>query len=239
MTGRKSFNRGITIMKLLADKGSMTASALARELDLNQSSVSRLLQSLIGAGFVYKPSFQQFAMDYGVLTFAGIALKHFPLASIAAKVCNRIHDRLDCGAAVAVLHEDHLLYMAFIGDNAESNLKLVDDSNFPIHESSLGLVLNYAQGQEVFLRVISQSLLKAGSIQTADELFQKVDASMQTQGIFCLSMSSKKSFNAALPFEYEGRLAALAIFSHKKTLSAERCKTILREGVEQLTTGGR
>lgn len=212
----------------------MTASGLARELGLNQSSVSRLLQSLIQAGFVYKPSFQQFKLSYGVLTFAGIALEHFPLVSIGAKCCNSIHDQYGCGVTVGLIHEEHLLYMAHIADHTDSQLRVVNGLDFPLHMSSLGLLLSYIQGKEYFFRVISNSLkLVQTEKKTVDELYQFVHDSVKNDK--CLFLSSDigryNKFNAAIPFEYDGQLAALAIFSQEKSFSVSKCRKILENGL--------
>ncbi len=234
MNGRQSFNRGIVIMKLLAKNGSMTASGLARELGLNQSSVSRLLQSLIQAGFVYKPSFQQFKLSYGILTFAGIALEHFPLVSIGSKCCNSIHDQYGCGVTVGVIHEEHLLYMAHIADHTDSQLRVVNGLDFPLHMSSLGLLLSYIKGKKYFFRVISNSLKLVETGKSVDELYKFVHDAVKNDKCLCLpsNIGRYNKFNAAIPFEYDGQLAALAIFSQEKSFSISKCRKVLEHGLE-------
>jgi len=231
MTGRKSFNRGIAIMKLLATNGSMTASAIARELDIDQSSASRLMKSLILAGFVYKPSFQQFALDYGILAFAGIALDHFPLTTDGGKCCNSIHDKYGCGATVGVLHEEHLLYMAFITENTDSRLKVINDVDFPVHTSSLGLLLSYIKGKEYFHKIVSASLKRLNDNRTSDELYDFVHDSINNSDVLYMPSFGINKFNAAIPFEYKGQMAALAIFSEKKNFSVAKCEKILNDGL--------
>jgi DNA-binding IclR family transcriptional regulator len=223
-------------MKLLAQNGSMTASALARELGLNQSSVSRLLQSLIQAGFVYKPSFQQFKLDYGILTFAGIALDHFPLVSIGAKCCNSIHDQYGCAVTVGVLHEEHLLYLALVAEHADSQLRVVNGLDFPLHISSLGLLLSYVNGRKFFFRAISNSLKQLDTGKTVDELYDLVDDIVRNNNFMFLpsSLGRYNKFNAAIPFEYDGQLAALAIYSEEKDFSAKKCQKILENGLTMI-----
>ena len=67
MKGRQSFNRGLEMLRLLAERGPMSGAALARELRIGQSSASRLLQSLQEAKLVRKPGLHRFDLDYGLL----------------------------------------------------------------------------------------------------------------------------------------------------------------------------
>ena len=235
MSGRQSFNRGITIMKLLAENGSMTASALARELGLNQSSVSRLLQSLIHAGFVYKPSFQQFKLDYGILTFAGIALKNFPLTSAAASCCDMLHEKTGLGATVALMRDEKLLYMARVHPHIDSSLDMIDDSDFPIHMSSLGLALSYQLGRESFKKIITQSLIKHGRASTQEtKLYAQVKNSFEKYGFLYLLDYGDNQLNAAGLFEYEEVTAAIALYSPSQKLPPEKCREYLLNGIKTL-----
>ena len=235
MSGRQSFNRGLTIMKLLAENGSMSASAIARELCLNQSSVSRLLQSLIQAGFVCKPSFQKFQLDYGVLTFAGIALENFPLTSAAASCCNILHERTKLGAVVTLLNDDHLLYMARIHDAADASLSLVDNIYFPIHLSSPGLALAYAEGEERFKKLVSASISKHEDFSyKEDELFDLVNNSFNHCGFLYLKDFDGNKMKAATLFKYHDRVAALSVYSSSRNITISECRKILDDGVELL-----
>ncbi|MBN2643145.1 MAG: helix-turn-helix domain-containing protein [Victivallales bacterium] len=234
MIGRQSFNRGIAIMKLLAANGGMTASDIARELEINQSSVSRLLQSLISAGFVYKPGFQRFALDYGILTFAGVALDNFPLASAAAKVCNSIHERHSCGVAVAVLSAGRLLYLAFTGEAPDSGLKLIDDSDYPIHRSSLGLVLCCTVGEQTFMELVPDSIRRHEDTINANILYRMVREDLSATGVYRLNQNVNGGFNAARPFIYSGRPAALGIFHHGRSIDSETATAVLGQGVKAL-----
>ena len=74
----QSLDRGLKVLELLAENDKMTASAIAEKLGLHQSSASRLLNSLVTAGLVCKPSFHSFSLDYGVLLFAGKCSRDSP-----------------------------------------------------------------------------------------------------------------------------------------------------------------
>jgi DNA-binding IclR family transcriptional regulator len=235
MSGRQSFNRGITIMKLLAKNGSMTASALARELGLNQSSVSRLLQSLIRAGFVYKPSFQKFKLDYGILTFAGIALENFPLASASVTCCNTLHKKTNMGTAIALLHDERLLYMARVHAHIDSSLNLIDNSDFPIHLSSLGLALSYQRGRESFKKIITRSIKNWGTDTAQEpELYSLVKNSFEQYGFLYLLNYGYNKMNAAGLFQYEDTIASIALYSTSAKISPDECRKYLLEGIELL-----
>ena len=106
MNGIQSLDRGLEILKLLAEEGRITASFAAARLGIHQSSASRLLMSLQKAGLVRKPDFHSFAPDFGLLSFAGMAMEGFPEAAASVEVCDRIARESGHCASVATLMLD-------------------------------------------------------------------------------------------------------------------------------------
>ena len=159
----QSLDRGMKIMGLLADRGPLSATAIAAELGIHQSSASRLLSVLFDSGFVRKPSYHSFALDYGALVFAGRAMHCFPAIPAAASACNRIARETGLNATVGMLWQDRLLYLT--RTNADSSIVLIDNSDFAIHESSLGRCLACERGREASVELFIRSL---GSAERAD-----------------------------------------------------------------------
>jgi len=235
----QSLTRGMTVLRLLARHGTLTASAIAEALGLHQSSASRLLRSLQLAGFVYKPDFHSFGIDYGALLFAGTAMEGFAEMGAAAQVCSDLHARTGFGAAAAVLWENRLIYLAFVGDSAGGDLKLVDDSSFPVHESTLGLCLAVAAGPEVLRTVIAESLRRSESacgaeVTVVDRIAIETEAAVSEYGFVYFSKRGQNNFNGAVPFATPRGRAALALFGREGDVPAAQLKAMLDESTAMI-----
>src|SRR5699024_3692979 len=66
----RALARGLYVLRRLVESGPMSATELARELGLHQSSISRVMATLGEAGFVRKDEHGRFVPDYGVITLA-------------------------------------------------------------------------------------------------------------------------------------------------------------------------
>ena len=74
----QALTRGLEVLRLVAEaRGPMTSTEIARRVGLHQSWVSRVLGTLIEAGYVRKPSYHGFAADYGVLALGGNSARQF------------------------------------------------------------------------------------------------------------------------------------------------------------------
>ncbi|OGV48573.1 MAG: hypothetical protein A2X49_05315 [Lentisphaerae bacterium GWF2_52_8] len=228
--GIQSLERGMALLKILSEKGPQTASTLARGLGIHQSSASRLLLSLQKAGFVRKPAYHSFALDYGVLSFAGIAMAHFPIIGASAKISALLHNETGCGAAVAILQDDRLLYLSRIASSSDGRPILVDDSSFPLHRSALGLLLAHGKGKKEFCRLMKNSAESLGEPVSELGLYRMVTDSLSKHGILFLRDWQGHKFNAVRLFEADGRQGALAIFSGQKDQPLGKLKACLEKG---------
>ncbi len=230
--GRQSFNRGIRILEILAEGGASSASAIAAELGINQSSASRLLQSLQQAGLVYKPSFHSFALDLGILRLAGIAMTSFPIVKEAVNVCNELHRTYAYGFSVATLEQGNLLHLAKIQENADAAIEMVESKSFPISQSSMGRCLAAIRGRDDFFALLKNEGCPNQEIKT---LWRESTEGGAAPGEIYLKGVGFNRSNAARVFERNGRHYALAVFSQTKTISPQKAKTCLTLGIQKLT----
>lgn len=229
----QSLDRGMRILELLAENQGMTASAIAEDLEIHQSSASRLLNSLVKAGLVYKPGFHLFALDYGVLVFAGKTMRGFPLVSKATTVCDDIlHDR-GYNAATAVLHGSHLIYLAVCVTGA--SIRLMDDDNFPVHLSSLGRGLACEHPREKAVAIFAESIANYGGGVDPDEIYNTAKRSFDENGIFYMENENNNVFNAAKTFKFGNRSAGLAIYSQTENVDVKEAKTLLDKSIKKIT----
>lgn len=225
----QSLTRGLTVLRLLARRGEATATEIAAELGLHQSSASRMLRSLEQAGFVCKPSFRSFALDYGVLVFAGATMEGFPEVAASVRACTALNAKTGWGTAAAILREDRLVYLARI-HGVGNAAAFVSTSDFPLHLSSLGLVLLHRQLGRKMVPVLAKSIAKnasrRGSLEP-ESLYRLVDESIAREGVLVLVKFASNAFNVAGIFETRRGPAALALFgSDAKTRTADVIKVV-------------
>ncbi len=227
----QALDRGLSVLRLLARRKTMTACAIAAELGVHQSTASRLLNSLLNAGFVKKPTFHSFALDYGALVFAGQAMHCFPAITASVQVCNRLLVEYGVNAAVAVLHKERLLYLTQCDSRADSALRLINDSGFPVHQSSLGLVIAWSRGRREGRRILKSWTTAA----EAKTLFERVDDSIKERGFLLLERADPAVFNAAMPFALDSEPAAFAVFGRNPHVTETVIEGHLRSGVAAIT----
>ncbi len=232
--GIQSVDRSLEILRIIAEKGTVTATELAGILGIHQSSASRHLKSLYDAGYVRKPDFHSFAPDYGVLLFAGTAMKAFPLVEKAAEICSGISAKYGIGTAMAVLVRNKLVYLSWVYPGDKRPFHIVDDSDFPVYKSSMGLALSYIEDKENFRKI----LLKSVDItkEAAEKLFVEVETQLKKNGYLYLRNFHTNKFNSSIVFaDQDGsRNAAISIFSKEKMLDPEKAEKILRDSVSNI-----
>ncbi len=231
----QSFSRGLAVLRLLAERGEMTATEIARALGLHQSSASRLLRSLEQEGYVYKPRFHRFALDVNVLLFAGAAMEHFGEVRTAARVCSELHERLGCGAACVMLREGRLIYLARIHEGTAAVLSLVDDSAFPVHRSTPGLLLAGRLGREGFSEVMRASMARNPEPgPSPEQLWTLAEANTGDDRVLYLRAFAANLFSASLAYQTPRGVAALTLYSQTTVLDRAKAASELVKATESI-----
>ncbi|RMD82024.1 MAG: MarR family transcriptional regulator [Lentisphaerae bacterium] len=228
----QSLERGLAILKLLAEHGPMSGAQIARHLGVHQSTASRLLNSMLKHGFIRKPGYHRFALDYGTLVFAGQAMQNFPLIRTCVAVCNLISNRHGVNSAAAILYGDHLLYLTQSEVHRDGSLRLINDSAYPLHRSTLGRLLAVDRGRTVALSLLAQSIREKGSNEDAESIYIDTLKQVEQDGILYLRAHGHEGFNAATLVKIPAEVVALAIYSNKRTLNREEARELLRTGSE-------
>ncbi len=232
----QSLARGVEVLKLLARHGPMTATALASELGLHQSSASRLLRSLQQAGLVHKPAYHSFSIDYGALLLAGVAMRGFGEVAASTQVAMEIHSRTGHGAAAAVLRENRLIYLAQVHPGANAAITLISDSSFPVHQSSLGLALALAEGKDSLRRVVIGSCKQSGVANPDAEAERTVHMaceSMREHG-FLFIKKEDGTFNGAMTFKTPRGTAGFAIYGARQDADVATVGVLLGEATQRI-----
>lgn len=238
--GIQSLDRGLAVLRLLSRTPSMTATAIAAELGVHQSSASRLLNSLYRAGFVRKPEFHSFALDYGTLVFAGYALDCFPEVSASTQGCNRIHHQYGFNAGVGILRNERVLYLTRVCDDAA--LTILDNSSFPLHCSTIGLALACERTEKEAVEIIAESIVRHAEThhenvtikaakKSAREIYKQAVDNIRSHDFLYKTDLPLSKVNGSATFMLNNEQAALAVYHPVKMASAESVRQMVQEGI--------
>lgn len=161
-SSNQSLARGLSVLRLLVEHGEpMTATEIARQFGLHQSSISRILATLSEDGYVRKTSKGRFAPGFGLLSLASATTGQFPLI-------NRPREALETLAArctgqtvsLGMLWNGGMTY--FLRTNAAAPTIDFWVSDFPIHISAPGLRLLLEQPTDQALAILRESRARNG-----------------------------------------------------------------------------
>lgn len=149
--------RGLRVLRVLVENGEpMTATQIARQFGLHQSSISRILATLTEGGYVRKTSKGKFAPGFGLLSLASATTGQFPLI-------NRPREALEtlsrmCGdytVSLGMLWNGQMTYFLRTSQHAST----IDfwASDFPIHLSAPGMRLLLELPREEALQILRHS----------------------------------------------------------------------------------
>jgi len=136
----QSVARALSILTRFSDTRALwRVSDLARELELPQSTVSRLLATLESLGFVEQdPRTGLYGLGLELVTLAGVALNQIEVRRQAVGALSEVAAELGLAANLAVLRGDEIFYLATAeGPRAPKLYTMIGKRN-PLHSTALG-----------------------------------------------------------------------------------------------------
>lgn len=136
----QSVERALAILTCFSDaRPQWRVSDLSRELELTQSTVSRLLATLQALGFVEAdPQTGLYGLGLELVTLAGVALNQIEVRRQAVGALSEVATDLGLAANLAVLRGDEIFYLATVeGPRAPKLYTMIGKRN-PLHCSALG-----------------------------------------------------------------------------------------------------
>ena len=108
-----ALGKGLRVLEAIAlAQGPVRLSHLASELDLQKSSVHRVLQTLIGAGFVAQdPATELYSATLKVWELGSAVVSALPIKQAATTVLHELHRRTGETVSLSVLDGDDVLYL--------------------------------------------------------------------------------------------------------------------------------
>ncbi|MGH7143387.1 MAG: IclR family transcriptional regulator [Planctomycetota bacterium] len=249
-SGPQSLARSLQVLGGLVDSAEpISATQLAAQVGLHQSSVSRILSTLQAVGFVRKPDYHHFAADYGLLAFAARAIHQFPLIQRSLPVLRKLGPECDgLMLTVATLWRDEVLYLVRqIGAGEPLVMPLM---RYPLQLSSPGLRMLLERPAAEALAALEHSRAEFGWSQpttevagTAAELLARARERLELDVLALDGWQVTGRISAAIPIRLgglqggDGRAeAALSLSGTTGAVSVDRIRALLHQAAREIET---
>jgi IclR family acetate operon transcriptional repressor len=136
----KTVRRALEILNLLSTAGGpIGVIELSKELQASQSTVYRILSTLLAEGYVAQdPQTDKYALGLQALVPAGSVLNHLEVRKQALAALERLAHETQCNANLAVFHRGAVLYVGRIDGPKSARMYTVLGRLAPAHATALG-----------------------------------------------------------------------------------------------------
>lgn len=177
----QSVERALSVLLCFSDAHpKLRVTEIAAQLDLNQSTASRLLATMESLGFVERdPLTAQYGLGLELVTLAGIALNQLEVRRQAVAELSAVAAELGLAANLAVLRNDELFYLATAEGPRAPKLYTMIGKRAPLHATAMGkafLAHLSPQVQESLLARLPYPRFTRFTAGSADELRPMLDS---------------------------------------------------------------
>lgn len=139
----KTVRRAIEILDLLAEQGGqMGVIELAARLEASQSTIHRIISTLVAVGYVTQsPQTGKYELGLRVLTLGGAVLNQMEIRKQAMPVLGRLAAETQGNANLAVLDEGAVLYVGRVDGPKSGRMYTPLGRRAPAHATALGKAL--------------------------------------------------------------------------------------------------
>jgi DNA-binding IclR family transcriptional regulator len=126
-------DRVVSVLNLLARQhDGLSASTIARRVNVTSSTCATLLLALESAGYVDRSPDKTYRLGPGMLPLAQALHSRFPLLGAAHEELEQLCAELQCGATLTRIGVDHVQVMIAVGAEGQEPLGVVAGDEFPV-----------------------------------------------------------------------------------------------------------
>lgn len=233
----QSLTRGLTVLNILVQaSGPLTATEVAHRCGIHQTTASRILGSLIEAGYVRRVSFREFSPDFGLMALGMDAARHFSVVTdpqTALERCAVLVDPLN--VRLSVLWRSKLLYIDRTSNNR--GRQVFDGADYPLHLSSPGLLFMLELKPEDAVRELAASRERFGWARptrnvaaTEADVLSQAEKHHRRGTIVLRNWADTGHVTAAIRMpDHEGHPLALSLAGPSDVHSTETIRVLLHE----------
>jgi DNA-binding IclR family transcriptional regulator len=237
-TGLKALTHGLDALRVLIEaRGPLSSTDIAERIGLHQSSASRILKTLMNAGYVRKPDYHSFTIDYGVLTLSAAAQAHFPLVEVPRAAVQQLAEAADgLLVSLATVWKGQMIY--FLRAQQGQDTISLSTGGFPLHLSSPALRLLLDQSEDAALAALEDSRRRYGWERptnavpaTPKILLAKARELLEHDCLLLENWQGEGRLSAAIALQIKSEPpSALALAGSSGILSADRIRLLLQDG---------
>jgi DNA-binding IclR family transcriptional regulator len=180
----QSVERALALLTCFSDaQPRLRVSDLAKQLQLSQSTVSRLLATMESLGFVERePQTGLYSLGLELVTLAGVALNQLEVRRQAVAELSAIAAELGLAANLAIFRQDELFYLATAEGPKAPKLFTMIGKRAPLHATGMGKALLAhlpTDLQQGILGRIAYPRFTRYTAGTADELRPMLDTALE------------------------------------------------------------
>jgi DNA-binding IclR family transcriptional regulator len=234
----KALTHGLDALRILSEaRGPMTSTQIAERIGLHQSSASRILKALTAAGYVRKPDYHSFTVDYGVLALGSTANSHFPWVNLPRAALVALAERCaGLSVTLCTLWQNQMIY--FLRAQKGHELTILGASGYPLHLSSPGMRLLLDQQEAVAIETLIESKRRYGWERPTKRVPETPAGALRAaRGLLeddCLALENWQGdgrISAAIPVVAPGHpRAALALAGPLNVMKLDKIFELLQEG---------
>lgn len=150
-----------------AETPSLRITDITRRVGMTQSSVSRLIGTMVAYGYVEKDDDSGcYQLGKRIITLSSVALNHSELRKQALPELFRLEQEYKVGANLAVLEKGEMYYIAHVDSRTSPRMYTMVGYTNPLHCTAIGKILLASMEDEQIEAIISAKGMKAYTYNT-------------------------------------------------------------------------
>jgi DNA-binding IclR family transcriptional regulator len=220
----RSLERGMEILRAFRPGTELLGNGdLAERTGLSRSTVSRLTQTLVGAGFLdHDPALRAYRLGPPVLSLAHAMQAGSTILQVAAALMRAVAAELRINVGLATPDRDEMVYLESVRYNRKASLRsVVAGQRIPIELTSLGRAWLAVAPDAQRNAFLARARVKRGKEWPALE--KEINAAIQSvhRHGYCVASWQPQVVALAAPISIEGRAIHVLNFSVLTEMQAE------------------
>lgn len=194
-------DRALLILEMLATEG-LTATDIQNRLELNKSTVHRLMMTLLNRGFVERNEHTGiYQIGLKLVEISSIRLNHIELKTEALPYLHQLANKVEQSIQLAIYDEGEAVFIEKVEKYRSMHMYCQIGKRIPLYCSAVGKTLLMDKNNEDILKILEDTPYESFTENThlkAEEVLQDViegrevgytkDMAEHENGVYCISM---------------------------------------------------
>ena len=172
-----SLEKGIAMLELLATRGPLGVSEMARELGQNRSVATRFLSTLRDLGYVARDERAKYRLTTKLFGIGQLAVNGLEIRQLARPIMEELRDRHQETVNLACMEDEELVVIEMMKSPQPLKFDLPIGRRGPAHSTALGKAIMAFRSKSDVNRYLEQHPLRAltlNTLTTSEALFEEL-----------------------------------------------------------------